>query len=216
MGTFKNMKIGVIIPTRGDRPEMLKTAIEQMKWQTLKPSYIHVLDFPPVEGVCDITKRYRLGYDFYRGKDFDLLALIEDDDFYRNDYLEVMANEWVRSGKPNIIGQTRTIYYHLKEKAWFIMNHTRRSSAMNTLVKPDLDIKWGLDHDPYMDLKLWNQFYSKSHHIFLPKDIICMGLKHGVGMSGGQFHSTYLDRFVNKDPNGEFYEIVTNQKAPTS
>jgi hypothetical protein len=202
------MKIGVIIPTRGDRPQMLDTAIRQMEYQTLKPDLVKIVNFEPVEGVCDITKRYRIGYDYFRGKGFEVIALIEDDDFYREDYLETMVLEWIKAGKPNIIGQTRTIYYHLKEQAWFIMNHKSRSSAMNTMLKADLDIEWCLDHDPYTDLKLWSQFYSKSHHIFTPKNIICIGLKHGVGMSGGEFHNTYLERFVNKDPNGEFLKLV--------
>jgi hypothetical protein len=202
------MKIGVIIPTRGDRPQFLDTALQQMQYQTLKPDMVKVVDFEPVQCICDITKRYRVGYDYFKGKGYDIIALIEDDDFYRKDYLETMVLEWIKAGKPNIIGQTQTIYYHLDLKSWFVMNHTRRSSAMNTMIKPDLDIDWGVDHDPYTDLKLWHQFYGKSHHIFKPKDIICIGIKHGIGMSGGQFHTTYLDRYVNKDPNGDFLRLV--------
>lgn len=186
------MKIALLIPTRGDRPDFLQNCLRMMKGQTIQPDHIEIVDDAPINEKCDITYRYRTGYDRLRNKGFDAILLIEDDDYYAPNYIETMFNKWVESGKPNILGTTYTIYYHIKLFACFTMFHETRSSAMSTLLKPDLDFPWCVDHEPYTDLHLWNTLKGV---LFKPKEHICVGIKHGVGLCGGRSHVDRLHRY---------------------
>lgn len=202
------MKIGVVIPDRGDRPEFLKNCMRMLAGQTVLPAMVVLVTTPKspsrvrrdetkgdfekdssqqpassalrapspqvekgnsqqpasrfttvyvesVAGVCDITKRYRTGYDLLRGKGLDVIAFIENDDWYAPDYLERMGEQWELAGRPDLFGTAYTIYYHIGLQAWLTMEHRRRASAMNTLIKPDLNITWCADSEPYTDIHLW-------------------------------------------------------------
>ena len=198
------MKIAVIIPDRGDRPELLANCKRMIEAQTMKPDEVLTVDYMALSGECDITQRYKLGYQYFENKGFDCILFMENDDFYSVYYIETMVNEWVKQGKPDIFGTAYTIYYHIGMKSWHRMDHTRRSSAMNTLIKPDLNIKWPADNEPYTDIHLWQQLKLNSR-TFTPKKHISIGIKHGIGMSGGHYHTTKLDRSSNSDPY--FYQL---------
>lgn len=204
------MKIGVIIPTRGDRPEFLENCLRMLNAQTLQPHIVELIDFEPGEQ-CDITKRYRIGYDRLRNKGLDGIAFIEDDDWYRPDYLEIMTTEWMKRGCPDLFGTMYTIYYHLRLKAWFEFQHDRRASAMNTLIKPDLNFEWCPDHEAYTDLHLWK--IALNGMTFRPKQVIAMGIKHGIGMCGGRNHTDRLNRFVNHDKELRFMKSVMDAES---
>jgi glycosyltransferase involved in cell wall biosynthesis len=196
------MKVGVIIPTRGDRPLFLKNCIRLLQNQTLTPHLVAVIDHEPASDDCDITKRYRAGYDRLRDQDLDVIALMEDDDWYAPDYLELMCNKWAELGRPDLLGTDYTIYYHIKLFAHFTMYHDQRGSAMGTLIKPDMDFNWCHDSQPYTDSHLWviakHQSTGRKLNgkIFKPAKHICMGIKHGVGMRGGDSHLSRLDRYT--------------------
>ena len=190
--------IGVIIPDRGDRPEFLANCLRMLKAQTLQPVIIEIVNDAPLSDEKDITWRYRLGYERLRNKGIEVISLIENDDWYAPNYLETMYNKWLELDKPELLGQSYTIYYHIKERAWFTMNHPERSSAMNTLIKPDLHFDWCVDNDPYTDLHLWLHAGLKGE-IFTPKSHICLGIKHGDGLCGGVNHVDALHRYTNFD-----------------
>lgn len=196
------MKVAILIPTRNDRPILMDNCLRMMKAQTLKTAHIEIVDDAPKDDQKDISKRYRLGYDRLRNKGFDVIALIENDDWYAPTYLETMVANWAINGKPDLYGTDYTFYYHLKLKAWFIMKHPDRASAMNTLIKPDLDIAWCKDNDPYTDLHLWKTI--KNAQTFSPGKLISIGMKHGDGFCGGRNHIDKLERYVNTDPSSSF------------
>jgi hypothetical protein len=193
------MKIAVIIPDRNDRPQFLKNCLRMLEAQTLKPDIIElvnddILNFnadgysePPAKPQKDITWRYRTGYDRLRKKGVDCILLIENDDWYSTKYIETMVNEWVSRGKPNLLGTSYTIYYHIGLNAYLTMNHPSRSSAMSTLIKPDLNFNWCADNDPFTDMHLWKVIPNRI--IFTPSHHICIGIKHGVGLCGGKMHN---------------------------
>lgn len=168
--------------------------------QTLLPAHIEVVNDKPQSEEKDITWRYRLGYERLRGRGFDLIALIENDDWYAPDYLEQMVAAWKQHGEPDIFGTNYTIYYHLKLRGWFVMNHDTRSSAMSTLIRPDLSLSWPVDKDPYTDLHLWWKCGLKGI-TFRPEKHLCIGMKHGEGKCGGNNHLNKLERYVNADPD---------------
>lgn len=196
------MKVGVIIPTRGDRPLFKKNCLRLLQNQTLPPNTILFVDQPPESEECDITKRYRFGYDYFRGKDFDVLAFMEDDDWYHSQYLEIMIQKWQEHGRPELFGTNYTIYYNIRLFRYFTMRHTQRSAAMSTLIKPDMNFTWCKDSEAYTDSHLW---FSATHlstkkrlisNVFKPEFNICLGIKHGVGKTGGLNHLTALHRYI--------------------
>lgn len=195
-------KIAVLIPDRGDRTKFLINCLKMAYRQSLTPAKVLVVDFEPVDGVVDITKRYREGYNQLtaEGK-YDLIAFMENDDWYSPDYLKTMVDFWEKNGRLDLLGLKETIYYHLKLKKYFTMKHPDRSSAMNTLIKPGLEIVWPKDHDPYTDQWLWmrENIGIKTRLNFIPEKIICLGMKHNIGLTGGEMHSTKLHRYTKND-----------------
>ena len=190
----KPVKIAVLIPDRNDRPLFLKNCLRMLEAQTLKPDHIELVNDVPLNDNCDITYRYRIGYERLRNKRFDIIAFIENDDWYSPAYLETMVNKWIELGKPDLLGTNYTIYYHLKLESYFTMKHDSRASAMNTLIKPDLNFPWCVDHEPYTDLHLWVRS-GLNGIVFKPEQHISIGIKHGVGLTGGFCHTGKLDRY---------------------
>jgi len=200
---FIGMKIGIIIPDRNDRPEFLANCLRMIKAQTLQPEIIELVNFEgdgtrneKGELVPDITKRYRIGYEKLRGKGLDFIAFIENDDWYSPNYLEQMANYWNTCNEPKIMGTSYTYYYSLRKHMYFMFDHGDRASAMNTLIKPDMEIEWCADDVAYTDMHLWSTIKG---FLFRPDPVISVGIKHGVGLCGGKGHITRLHRYTQGD-----------------
>lgn len=257
------VRIGVLVPDRGDRPEFLLQCQHLLLQQTLPPVVVLIvgteskvvrmggltfvwLNVPPVAGECDITKRYRMGYEWYSGPDsptVDVVALMENDDWYHPDYLRLMGARWVQAGRPHLFGTAYTIYYHLGLQAWFRMNHKKRASAMNTFIQPGLVFDWCADNEPYTDMHLWmlelkkiaggNRLRGATEPVpdeapapatgiqtrvtWHPDDELgyhlAIGLKHGNGLCGGRNHRTYLERFIHRDENGAWLRSLVDTES---
>lgn len=204
------MKIGIIIPDRNDRPLFLENCLRLIKNQTLQPTIIEVINYEPESSNVDITQRYRRGYEKLRNKGLDIIALMENDEWYSPKYLEIMVDGWIKHGKPEIFGTNYTIYYHIKLFSYFTMHHLTRSSAMSTLITPDMDIKWCVDEQPYTDIWLWKQLQGVT---FTPSEIICLGIKHGVGKCGGMAHVDKLHRYVGNDINKYYLRSIVDSES---
>lgn len=202
------MRVGIIIPDRGDRPQFLENCLRMMDAQTLKPERVCIMGYEPESDNCDITQRYRRGYNHLAGKNLDVIALIENDDWYSQKYLEFMISKWQELGKPDIFGTAYTIYYHIKLGAYFTMYHQDRASAMNTLIKPDLDITWPVDHEPFTDMHLWCTIKGT---VFMPDKVMSVGMKHGVGLCGGRSHVDKLHRYTQKDEG--FLKLTLDEES---
>lgn len=207
------MKVGIIIPDRNDRPELLANCMRMMEAQTLKPHIIELVNDKAKDDQGDITKRYRLGYKRLRNKGLDVIAFIENDDWYSPLYLHTMVNTWIDNKRPDLFGTNYTIYFHIKLQRYFTMNHDDRSSAMNTLIKPDLTFPWCPDNEPYTDMYLWLGLKNKikKKYIYGPGSIISIGMKHGIGKCGGRSHVDRLNRFKN-----DGRELLKNTLDPIS
>ena len=208
------MKIGVLIPDRNDRPLFLANCMRMMKMQTLQPTEIEIVNDAPKSDEVDITWRYRTGYERLCKKNVDLICFIENDDWYHPEYLATMAKAFIEKGSPLLLGLTYTIYYHLKLERYFFFNHSSRSSAMCTCIRPNVpNIDWGVDNDPYTDIRLW-QFMGKEMGdkiVFNPEKYLCVGMKHGMGKTGGFFHTTDMQRWDMpdaKEDNGFLERII--------
>lgn len=199
-------KVGVIIPDRGDRPEFLYHCWLMLQRQTLRPIVVELVNDKPISDKCDITWRYKLGYDRLRNKGVDVIAFIENDDYYNPRYLESIVKEWDAQGRPDLFGTYYTVYYHLRLKKYFTMWHQDRASAMNTLIKPDLNFAWCNDDEPYTDMYLWTTIQNRKVWYLDKENPISIGMKHGSTMTGGGMHTDSLEaydnaHFAGKDPD---------------
>lgn len=205
------MKIAVLIPDRGDRPDFMKNCLRMINAQTRKPDIIEVVNDAPRSEECDITWRYRIGYDRLRKRDLTLILLMENDDWYHPEYIETMIRNWSQYGYPNIFGTRATIYYHIDLFKWMVMNHHKRSSAMSTVIRADLDFKWCEDAEPYTDIHLWTVI--KDSVTYVPEKLLCMGIKHGIGLCGGKSHTTDLNRYINNDADHAYLRKHMDQES---
>lgn len=207
------MKVAVLIPDRGDRPRFLKNCLRMMAAQTLQPHITCVVSHAPNSPECDITERYRIGYEALKNQGVDVIALIENDDFYSPYYLETMVNAWEKAGKPDLLGTGYTIYYHLKLKSYFTMHHSTRASAMNTLIKADLNFDWCADNEPYTDMHLWKILKGV---VIVPKKPISIGIKHGEGLTGGHMHVDRLHRYTKHGTDDSDFKYLQSVVDETS
>lgn len=215
------MNVGIVVPDRRDRRGFTENCKRLIRRQTLK-HHLFIVDHMPISDACDIVPRYRKGYDMFssayldktiKGK-IDVIAFMENDDWYAPNYLEEMVKAWEAHGQPEMFGTNYTIYYHLKLEKYFTMRHAQRSNTMNTLIKPGLNFKWPLDHDPFIDSWLWMKDEIASppliKKLWEPPMILSIGIKHGIGKLGARHHVDELDRYINDD-NGWLKDTVDEE-----
>lgn len=207
------MKIGVLIPTRGDRVKFLAQANKLLSKQTMKPHEVNIVNFKPSDGNKDITKRYRIGCnELFNEKKCDLVIFWEDDDWYSNDYIETIFNSWISNGKPDIIGFGKTIYYHLFVKNYLVINHPTRASACCTAVtKEILNTKFPDDTYPYLDMEIWAQINKK--YVINTERFYHVGIKHGIGLVGGGGHPENWRKYQHKDGNLKFLSSIVDSES---
>lgn len=214
------MKIGVLIITRGDRPDFVKHANYLLSIQTVLIDHVLIIDEKPLSNKCDITYRYKKGSKILFDLGMDCIVIIEDDDFYSANYIETMVKKWVENRKPLIFGLANTIYYSLTQKKYSVLKHRGRASMMSTLISREAVINWGEDNYPFADLTLWNQLKG----IAIEDETgLCIGIKHGIGLCGGKAHKTnfpysiddkdfkYLESKVDKK-SFEFYKSIHEKR----
>lgn len=203
------MRIGIIVPDRGDRPLFLENCRRIISEQKLLfPDMLHyeIIDQKEVEpsDSVDIVQRVRIGYDKFTRVGADIIFIMENDDWYSTDYLQTMIDAWESFGSPDLFGTCYTVYYHMQLKAYNTMEHHQRSSLMNTMIRPGLDIKWPVDIEPYLDLHLWQMPSIKTRVVFKPEKHISIGMKHNIGKCGGALHAVdkKSERWYENPDNG--------------
>jgi len=182
------MRVGIIIPDRGDRPEFLDNCKRMIRAQKFEGEIVsHYSSYPPKDDSIDIVPRVMLSYSLISKDHYDVVVIMENDDWYATDYIATMVDAWIKHGKPDLFGTCYTIYYHLQLKAHNKMEHHQRASLMNTLIRPGLDFKWPVEIEPYLDLHLWGTIQNRI--VFRPDKHISIGMKHNVGKCGGAMHA---------------------------
>lgn len=207
------MKIGLLMPTRGDRAKFLEQANKLISKQTMKPSEVNIVNFKPSDGNRDITKRYRIGCNqLFNEKKCDLVIFWEDDDWYSNDYIETVFNNWVNNNKPNLIGFGKTIYYHLFTKNYLIINHPKKASACCTAVtKEILNMNFPDDTYPYLDMEMWKQIPKRN--VINTDKFYHVGIKHDIGLVGGGGHPENWAKYESKDENLKFLSSIVDSES---
>ncbi len=204
------LKVAVIIPTRGDRPKFLKHARWLLEQQTLQPDVILCMNDPAEGRVADLTKRYREGYETATSMGMDLTIWWEDDDWYDKGYIQMMVNQWKKAGKPDLMGNERSMYYHIITGQWAEIKHPSHSSAMNMAMKTGLDVPWPADEVIFLDKHIWVRM---GHRGKLLSHKMSIGIKHGFGRCGGKGHDPRLGIYKEKDANLSQLETLVDKKS---
>lgn len=179
------MKIVAITPHQDKRREPFLNRLKYyMSRQTRRPDMWIVVDH--VTGMqYDLTARVRHGVQEAVKEGADLILIMEDDDWYAPEYIETMAAEWERNGRPEIIGIDSTRYYHIKTQGYTLLNHPARSSLMSTGISREgaARMVWPDDDFIFLDIPMWKHLNG---HTFSAE--LAVGIKHGVGKTGGIGH----------------------------
>ena len=216
---YKGNKIGVLIPTRDEkRKRFLDHAKWQITRQTLQPDIILIVDYKPDSEEKDLSQRYHLGFEnLINVEKCDCIICWEDDDFYKPNYIETMVFLWDKFNKPAMFGFDNSYYYNINDQKYFNVKHPNRASMMNTLVSRDiLEGGWNIeDNDPWTDFRLWT---TKKNVRAIPyNEIMCVGIKHGIGLCGGNNHESIYqnmsDKEIKDDEGMKWLESVTDYKS---
>ena len=192
---MSGVKVGVVIPTRNNRPAFLKQCLEYVKRQTHPIAKTVVVDYDQKTFPNDLAERYQYG--FAQVTDCDLVFLIEDDDWYRADYIARMVERWEFHGKPDIYGINDSLYYHIFSQRYWHSVHPGRASAYSTAMRPNAPLNWERLDPLWMDIGIWEQLKGVAED--LPHRI-SVGIKHGIGDCGGVGH--FAGFYERKDPTG--------------
>ena len=201
----ENKKICLITPDRNDRPEFLKHCIWQMERQTLRAGAHFIISDPCINGVVDIVPRIKKGIVLAKEMGFEYCFIIENDDFYPDDYIERMSEYFDRGTA--MVGIAETTIYSLQYNSYRMSQHPGRSSLFCTAFKiSELDnYTWPDDTLLYFDMHLWKHQCKKEFATLQHPPI---GIKHGIGFCPGNFHNGVsngapMKRFVD-DCNHEW------------
>lgn len=205
------MKVGLLIPTLPSRSEFLDRALIYLSRQTRQPDQILILS-ESGKPLPDITWKYHQGFNKLFADGCDCVICFEDDDAYSDTYIEIMVQGWVKSGKPDLFGIGKTIYYHIVDRKYVVLDHPARASMMSTLVtKAVLNHSYDY-HSPYLDFALWTSalFTKKT---FTPTAALCIGIKHGFGPVGGGGHQRNWAKYTHSDPQYKSLDAMLKQDA---
>lgn len=208
------MIVGILIPTRGDRPKFLEHALWLISQQSMQPDLIEVVADPPKGQKKDITLRYKLGCERLFSKGADIIIFWEDDDYYSHLYIQKMVSQYVKHKKPDIFGIDSTIYYHLKTRKYALLPSNpkgKKASAMATIVnRKIMDIEWPPMDYVWFDIWIWERMAGVSIEFDEP---INVGIKHGIGMTGGIGHRDGINIYKNQDRDYKFLSSLVDAKS---
>jgi hypothetical protein len=139
----------VITPT-GGRPEALAILGHWIRLQTYarRVQWVVIDDCEPASDIPEVPSNWKV--DVIRPRPFwqigqntqhrnmlagleaansDRILILEDDDAYTADYVEVMAGKLERY---EMVGEAPAIYYHVGQRAWRSMGNTEHASLCST------------------------------------------------------------------------------------
>lgn len=196
------MKFAVIIPDRNDRKELLSFCLHQLARMNTKPDKIYIIDYPPKDGNFDLVPRIKKGIAQAKEDGYDLVFILENDDFYPSDYFDSIPDA-------DFIGENRTIYYNLKNNTWQEMKHPARSSLFTTGFKISAleGFNWPKEDERFLDIALWNHAQRKKKAF---RETKAIGIKTGMGLCGGKGH---VMRMKNEDHKREWLKANVDEES---
>lgn len=170
-----------------------------------KPSHAYFIDYPPKSDGVDLVPRIKTGIEFAKRDGFDLVMIVENDDFYNKNYFDNLPDT-------DFIGEEKTTYYNLKNKTYQDWRHPRRASLFTTGFKISAlqGFDWPTDNERFLDLSLWNYGSQNKKKTIGWRETGAIGIKHGIGLCGGRGH---MQRNKYYDQDGEWLKANVDSEA---
>lgn len=165
-----------------------------------------VIDYPPRSEMPDLVPRIQAGIEMAKAAGVEYVFIVEDDDWYPEDYLRTKVLDF------DFFGYSTSTYYHLGNKTYQTMKHKGRSSLFCTGFRiAALDnFRWPSRTTVFLDLELWDFAVCKRKKVVLGDQNPCLGIKHGIGKTGGKAH---FWKMKNVDSRGEFLKKYVDEEA---
>lgn len=184
------MKFATITPDRGDRKPLMDFCKYQISRFEVKPDKSYFIDYPPRTEKIDIVPRFLEGIERAKEDGFDLVFVLESDDYYDSTYFNHIPDA-------DFIGEANSIYYNLRNKTYQNFSHPGRSSLFTTGFK--ISALKGFKPtatERFLDISLWKfAFDNKKETAF--RETGAIGIKHGIGLCGGKGHQMRLKHTDN-------------------
>lgn len=107
---------------------------------------------------------------------YDRIVVIEDDDWYRSDYLSLVANALERH---SIVGATNAKNYHVPSRLWRVSDNHQHSALCQTAFRaehvPLLTALLQEATEPFVDYALWTRL-GMFKGLCVPREA-CIGIK---------------------------------------
>lgn len=197
-------KTCIIIPDRGDRPKFLRFLYQQYSRFNVKP-FVYLINHRPVSSEPDLVARIKKGVEMAKSGGYEFVFILENDDYYPASYFDDVPDN------VDVVGETRTIYYHLKDKRWEITHHPGHSSLFVTGFRISaLDgFEWPKFSERFLDVSLWKHFRKQKLKEYIHYSG-AIGMKHGIGLCGGKGHRQW---FMNDDSSQEWLKSMIDKEA---
>lgn len=191
----------LITPT-GDRPGSFELCREMISRQSLIPyTWIVVddgqvpLDESLLRGIEYIRRipqstdpKHTLGVNMSVAMQYvrtNRTAIIEDDDFYRSDYLETLYR---MLDKQSLVGVGEALYYNIPLRKYKIHRNRRRASWCNTAFRKEVYNhvrRMAARHTIHLDIKVWKTWSGGTKVLMLDQaNPITIGIKGVPGRAG--------------------------------
>jgi len=201
------MTFATITPSRGDRPELLEFCKHQLSRMEVKPDKSYLIDYKPQSEKIDLVERVKKGVELAKTDGFDVVFIIEDDDFYPADYFQQFNRR-----DYTFWGSEQTVYYNLKNRTFALFTHPGRSSLFITGFRISaLDtFPWIAPKNRFLDIALWEYAAKVGNPQFVTT--CAVGIKHNLGLCAGRGHEM---RGKNNDESLEFLKWNVDPEAYT-
>lgn len=192
--------ISIIIPT-GARPEAYALCERWVKTQTLQPNEIIVIDDGeiPTEITLDATvilpeRKWSLGDNTQKRNlliglgeaSGEIVCILEDDDYYAPNYLEVMHKELTNPRYSfEAVGELNSRYYNLKHRKYRLLNNTSFAPLCQTIFRRSLIPilkEVIIESDSKFDVRFWKRLTCPRY--LFPDTKVTVGMKGMPGRPG--------------------------------
>jgi len=182
-----DVSVHVVTPTRGDRPRVFDAMNAlYIAWQDYPVQEHWRVAYPPLGEQPDLVPRVRHGMRQALESGAELVLIMEDDDYYSPSYVRRMVEEWEGAGRPPALVSMDAWRYHLATRNWGHIREDKRRPALFVSGFSAQPPSWPQDDHVFLD-----DYLARSvpglHRFMLP-DWEAIGIKHGLGLCGGNQH----------------------------
>lgn len=192
------MKVTVITPT-GGRFDSFALCEKYMQRQTIKPDQWIVVDDCEDATPCTMGQEHIHRTPFWKQGDMtlpqnmlagleaatgDVVLIMEDDDWYRADYIENMKQRLLTA---DMSGEGEAKYYNVRNHRHMVHRNMKHASLCQTgFTREIMDQIKDVTHrnigQKFLDLHLWN--IKCNRDVFSRSDSLCVGIKGMPGRGG--------------------------------